>query len=221
MNWCDPKYVDRYLATYDETFSQQIPDQLNRLGDLSGKVFVELGCGAGEFLVQAAHRAEKCIGVDISPEMCRRTREKIQLAGLKNTRIICSDLSNWHPEDESVDVVWSVATIHHLTDEEKRKLFCNVFRALRPAGKLVIQDMMFDFGCDEYEDKFPLVISSVLAAFADRASSEVLGRDLRATLYAEHPAPSSVVKKLMQDAGFEAVQIDQKSEAFADIEAVK
>jgi hypothetical protein len=81
--------------------------------------------------------------------------------------------------------------------------------------------MMFDFGPDEYEDKFPSIISSMLEMFKDRAGREVIERDLRATLYAEHPAPSSVVKNLIESAGFKVIRLDQKSEIFAEIEAIK
>jgi glutathione synthase/RimK-type ligase-like ATP-grasp enzyme len=49
----------------------------------------------------------------------------------------------------------------------------------------------------------------------------VIERDIIATLYTEHPAPSAVVKSLTESAGFKVVRLDQKSEFFAEIEAIK
>jgi SAM-dependent methyltransferase len=213
INWRDPEDVKKYLSVWGKIFDQQIPDQLNKIGDLKDKIFVDLGCGTGELIIQAARQAKKCIGIDIS-------KEKIKASGLSNIEIIPENFIDWKPKVESIDIVWSRAAIHHLTDDEKGKLFCAIFKALRPNGKLIIHDIMFNFEPDEYKEKFPLLLNYILETF--EGPRETIEHDIKSTLYYEHSAPISIIKRLIESAGFKDIKINKKTELFSDeIEAIK
>ena len=92
-------------------------DNLNLLGDLSGKRVLEIGCGKGHSLEYAASRgATDLWGIDISANQIARTNEYIESKGL-SAQIICSPMEEkcGLPTDY-FDVVYSVYGIGWSTD---------------------------------------------------------------------------------------------------------
>lgn len=98
------------------------------------EVVLDAGCGTGRVSeVLLEHLPEgKVLAVDADPAM---VREAQQVLG-DRAPVEVGDLTTYQPS-EPVDVVFSTATFHWILDH--RALFDNLFRALRPGGRLVAQ----------------------------------------------------------------------------------
>lgn len=101
----------------------------------AGEVVLDLGSGAGidVFLAaQAVGTEGRAIGVDMTPQMIERANAGAAEAGLQNVEFRLGDIEDLPVEDDSVDVVLSNCVINLAPD--KRRVFSEIFRVLRPAG---------------------------------------------------------------------------------------
>lgn len=107
---------------------------------------VDVGAGTGLLTLAAASAAERVIAVDTSSAMCEHLERKLAAVGIRNVGVAVADAADIPLADGSVDVVVSNYCVHHLRDAHKRAALQEIMRILRPGGRLVIGDMMFDVG---------------------------------------------------------------------------
>lgn len=77
---------------------------------------LDIGCGAGKYLLEFAKIAGSVEGIDISPEMLKYTAQNVKNAGLKNVKLKC--------------IPWQSLDIHKLKWNNK---FDIVFASMSPA----------------------------------------------------------------------------------------
>lgn len=109
----------------------------------AGSTVLDLGCGAGVDLCVAAllvGEEGKVIGVDITPLMVETARRHAKEAGLNNVEVMEGNLEHLPIESESVDIVISNGAINLASS--KPKVFAEIFRVLKPTGKLYFADMI-------------------------------------------------------------------------------
>lgn len=130
-----PVDVDRYLDPPADT-AYGLEYAFYLLGDVRGKTVLDLGCGTGENLVPLVKRGAEVIGIDISPDLVELARERLHSYGLTAT---LRDGSAYDTglADESVDVVFSMALLHHLDLPPARN---EVYRILRPGGLFILRE---------------------------------------------------------------------------------
>ncbi len=130
-----PSQVWQYCAAVGNPFAQS---------DIKkGDTVVDLGCGAGvDLLVSALLVGDhgSVIGVDITPEMVKKATYHATLAGFSNVKVLESSFDNINVEDESVDVVISNGAINLTSCKES--VFAEIYRILKPHGKLFFADMI-------------------------------------------------------------------------------
>jgi SAM-dependent methyltransferase len=130
-----PVDVDRYLdPPADTPFGLEYAFHL--LGDIRGKTVLDLGCGSGENLVPLVTRGAEVIGIDISPDLVQLARQRLSNYGLEATLYPGSAYDTGLPP-ESVDVVFSMALLHHLDLPTARK---EIYRILRPGGLFILRE---------------------------------------------------------------------------------
>ena len=102
---------------------------------------LEIGCGTGNLTIRAkrAHPEVEAIGCDPDPLALDRARRKAgQLTGIRFERGYAQHLPY---ADGEFDRVLSSMMLHHLDDDAKTAAAAEVFRVLRPDGRLHLVDI--------------------------------------------------------------------------------
>ena len=118
------------------------------LGDLrTGEVVLDLGCGAGMDSILAADRVGptgRVIGVDMTGPMVEKARANASAIGIENAEFHRGEADRLPVVDGSVDVVISNGVFNLCPD--KPRVLAEVFRVLRPGGRLLMADILLDDG---------------------------------------------------------------------------
>jgi SAM-dependent methyltransferase len=106
------------------------------LGNVQGKLVLDLGCGSGEEVVPLRQRGARVIGMDISPDLIAIASERLQKYGLDAELKIASAYDTGLP-DQSVDVVFCMSLLHHLQLDRVKDEIC---RILKPDGLFIFKE---------------------------------------------------------------------------------
>jgi SAM-dependent methyltransferase len=97
---------------------------------------LDIGCGTGELLNYLPANIHY-IGFDLSPNYIDAARERYGDRG----RFECSDVADFKSADLlGVDLVLAIGVLHHLDDDQARRLFQTAWDKLRPGGRFISMD---------------------------------------------------------------------------------
>jgi ubiquinone/menaquinone biosynthesis C-methylase UbiE len=107
-----------------------------------GEKVLDVGCGTGNLTLAAKKyvgASGSVYGIDASPEMVVEARKKAKHSGLEAVFDLGLIEKLPYP-DATFDVVISRLVIHHLPDDLKRRGLAEIFRVLKPGGRLFLAD---------------------------------------------------------------------------------
>jgi ubiquinone/menaquinone biosynthesis C-methylase UbiE len=135
----DPKHI-AVLESEDRRMWQS-PDVILSAAEVKPNfVVADLGCGSGYFTVPLAAKAKKVYGIDVQKEMIDFVREKIRRLKIKNVELLVSKPAEIPLENESIDLLLTVNTLHEFDDRER--MIEEMKRVVKKGGKLLIVDFM-------------------------------------------------------------------------------
>jgi ubiquinone/menaquinone biosynthesis C-methylase UbiE len=108
-----------------------------------GDSVLDVGCGTGEVSLLAKTRAKagKVYGIDPAPEMIAVARKKTARWNL-DIDFRVGVIESLPFPDSSIDVVTSSLMMHHLPEDLKVRGLAEIYRVLKPGGRLLIADFM-------------------------------------------------------------------------------
>jgi SAM-dependent methyltransferase len=139
----DTTGLDRFAPYYDADY-RHYTDDLAAIADLAaqeGDPLLELGCGTGRVLIPLAAAGHTITGVDISPALLQRARDKIE--GAKHATSITlhkADLRAFDlPTKHFAFAFCTSNTLMHLTTQaDQMAVLRNAHRHLRDGGLMLI-----------------------------------------------------------------------------------
>jgi SAM-dependent methyltransferase len=151
-----------------------------------GETYLDLGSGAGIDCFLAAKKVGKtgkAIGVDMTPEMIHKARQNAESSNIENVEFRLGEIEHLPVADNSVDIITSNCVINLSPD--KKAVFEDAFRVLKPGGRLMISDIVL-------VKELPQVILDSIEAYVGCVAGAMLKDDYLG---------------LVKEAGFKDIQI--------------
>jgi len=215
---------DRFSDNYDAIFLENplyvdtIRKMLTQVVGAGGLKVLDLGCGTGNvsaaLIEWAADRPVEVVAVDPSEGMRARCAERF--SGVKSVAVLEGHALGIPAEADSFDCAVSNLALHHVPPDERAACAAEMFRVLKPGGRLVYADMFTDVDADP---RNPVRVKDIVDKIVGVAMYclDHGAYDMMQVMFSTLPADISgegeylttgdVWKGLLEAAGFDSVEI--------------
>ena len=136
-----------------------------------GETVLDLGSGGGIDCFLASRKvgpSGRVIGVDMTPEMVEKARRNAEKGNYKNVEFKLGEIEDLPVPNDSIDVIISNCVINLSPD--KKKVFCEAIRVLKPGGRIMISDLVL-------LKTLPEVVRNSIEAYIGCLSGAILRED--------------------------------------------
>ena len=154
------------LLGYDLRFYEEIPEPATAsfcgvgnpftLGEIrEGEIVLDVGCGGGLDLIAAAQMTGSsgaAVGIDLVPKIVENVRNNIKSAGLTNCEVKEAGSESLPFKDNEFDIVISNGALY--LSPLKEKTFSEIYRVLKPGGRLHFADVVLKDDLSESITRF-------------------------------------------------------------------
>jgi len=154
---------------------------------------LEIGVGTGAFLQIAAPVCANVVGLDVSTVMLEYTRQQLQAKGLTNTELHNAGFLTYDYPTSYFDGIVSGMAFHHLPDTWKAVALRKIFASLKPGGRFILLDVVFDWGTGSPDDYFDKITSTDSPAYKTQ---------LQRHIAQEYSTLTWIMEGLFEHAGF-------------------
>jgi len=147
--WPFTRFFDRYPNRIFTKWFQRIASDIKDRG-ISGKI-LDIGTGPGRLPIEIAKKVEnaKVFGIDLVPDMIKIARRNADKAGVGDrVEFRVNSAYNTGFENNSIDLVVSTVTIHHLS--KPLNAFNEIYRILKRGGEAWLFDGRKDATREEF-----------------------------------------------------------------------
>jgi len=189
-----------------ETWGSSIALIKERL-DLENANVLDIGFGSGGFLLALAQQSKMVTGIDISPDIVKKMRNRLELHKLNNIRLSCESAVNLPFENNEFDLIILNGVLEYTAQGQKGlprethiKILKHIRKLLKPGGLfyLGIENryyLKFVLGHrDHYEMRFSNILPRNLSRFI---SKNILKKEARNHIYSYNE-----YVELLGEAGF-------------------
>jgi ubiquinone/menaquinone biosynthesis C-methylase UbiE len=124
------------------TRSEQV---VRQLAPRPGARVIDIGCGPGRVtipLARAVGPGGEVIALDVQAAMLAKVAEKAETERIANIRLMQSDARSARIDDGSLDAAVMVTALGEIP--EPAKVLPLIFSALKPSGRLLVAESIFD-----------------------------------------------------------------------------
>jgi ubiquinone/menaquinone biosynthesis C-methylase UbiE len=144
-------YYEKYCQGHEEfreSGGRRLPLRLQIPFDLAdlqpGIHLLDVGCGRGELVFQCAQEELCACGVDYSQaalDLANGIRQSVPSKNWQRIALMRADARALPFENSSIDIAFMLDVVEHLTSRELDLVFRELFRLLKPGGRLIVHTM--------------------------------------------------------------------------------
>ena len=131
---------DKIAFSFDSTRKKpwlQCMDFINNLS--KNDIVADVGCGNGRHLIPCAKKCKKAIGIDLSRELIKIVKKKINEHRIDNIELLHANAINLPLKDNSLTSILYIASLHNIKGKiNRKKSLMEINRVLKKDGKALV-----------------------------------------------------------------------------------
>ena len=184
------------------------------------KRVLDSGCGAGNNTLKLLQyiSAFDCDLIDLSSKMLEKAYERISSVNSGKVRIFQQDFRHVILQEQSYDVIFAAAVLHHLRDDEDwESIFKKIYRLTAPGGSVWITDFVSHDNIQVQSLMWEKYGEYLISVGGENYKDEVFAHIERE----DSPRSVTFQIELLRKVGFSHVELLHKNSCFAAFGAYK